>query len=91
MLKSSKEIHGFKINVSHQCCNLNFLLLLLLQITFLNFKKIVEENGDDFGRSWWLLMSAYVEASEELPVKNFMLDLKEIWWDFLGETRLITP
>jgi len=64
---------------SHWCYNLYFLLLLFLQITFLDFKKTVEEKGDDFWRSWCILMFAYVEASEEeLTVINHTINLKEM-------------
>ena len=39
----------------------------------------VEENGDDFWRSWCILMFAYVEASkEELTVINDTINLKEM-------------
>lgn len=72
-----------RLMFSHHCCNLNFFLLLL-QITFLIFKRMAEENGDGFGRSWSLLMSAYVDASKELPVRDAMPILKEICWDFSG-------
>lgn len=64
---------------SHWCYNLYFLLLLFLQITFLNFKKTVEENEDDFWSSWCILIFAYVEASkEELTVINDTINLKEM-------------
>lgn len=63
----------------HCCWNLYFLLLFLLQITFLNSKKIVQENEDDFGRSWYILMSVYVEGSkEELTVTNATIKFTEI-------------
>lgn len=81
-----------RLMFSYWCYNLYFLLLLLLQITFLNFKKVVEEKGDDVRRSWCILMSAYVETSkEELTVINTTINLKEICWDFLRQTRHITP
>ena len=64
---------------SQWCCNLYFLLLLFLQITFLNFKKVVGENRGDFRRSWCILIFAYVEASkEELTVINDTINLKEM-------------